>query len=151
MRLLQRFDASYYEFQTLLGRVLLCWGSLSIALGAAAQASRDPFVKQVGLQALAWGAIDAVLAFFGLRGARQKQAERADPVAEARRFRLIVLANALLDLGYIAGGLTLVRGAKGRPERAGMGVGIIIQGAFLLLFDVALTLLSGQWTRAKQN
>lgn len=146
MRFIRTADTSYYDFQKLVGRTLLSWGGLNAIFGAAAQVKANPFMRQFGLQALAWGAIDALIALFGLRDAQRKQAARASTLAQARRFRVIVLANAALDIGYIAGGLAALRGANGKGERAGMGVGIIVQGAFLLLFDLALTWLSGRWT-----
>lgn len=145
MRRLQSFDASYYDFQDAVGRTLLVWGGANVVAGAAAQASGNPFLKQFGMQALVWGAIDAALALLGLRGAAKKRAERSDQTVQARRFRLIVALNALLDVGYIAGGVALAR--NGRNERAGMGIGVIVQGAFLLLFDLALVALSGHWAR----
>lgn len=145
MRRLQSFDASYYDFQDAVGRTLLVWGGANVVAGAAAQASGNPFLKQFGMQALVWGAIDAALALLGLRDAAKKRAERSDQAAQARRFRVIVALNVLLDVGYIAGGVALAR--SGRNERAGMGIGVIVQGAFLLLFDLALVALSGHWAR----
>ena len=146
---LRRFNQSFYAFQTLVSRVLLGWGSACVALGLAALPNRDPFTRQFGVQSLAWGAINAAIALVGLRDVRQKQALRTDAIAQARRFRLVVLLNGLLDVGYLAAGFTLLRRANGRPERAGMGFGIIVQGGFLLLFDLALALLSGRWTRSR--
>ena len=145
MRRLRSFDASYYDFQDAVGRTLLIWGGANVVAGAAAQASGNPFLKQFGTQALVWGIINAVLALLGLRGTANKRAERAHPAAQARRFRVIVAINALLDVGYIAGGVALAR--SGRNARTGMGVGIIVQGAFLLLFDLALVALSARWAR----
>lgn len=138
--------SSYYPFQRLLGRTLLVWGIANAVFGALVQLNTNPFLKQFGLQALVWGAIDAVIALFGLRDAARKQTKRADPTTEAGRFRLIVALNALLDVGYVAGGFALLRTAKVKNDRAGMGAGIITQGAFLLLFDLLLTWLSGRWT-----
>lgn len=144
MKLTTGNNATYYDFQRLVGGTLLVWGGLNVVAGAAAQASANPVVKHFGLQALAWGAIDAVIALFGLRDAKKKQ--HANSQTQARRFRLIVAANALLDVGYVAGGAAALRSAQGRAERVGLGVGIIVQGLFLLLFDLALTALSGMWS-----
>lgn len=147
MQFWRNADPGYYDFQKLVGQTLLTWGGINAVLGMAAQLFPNPFIKQFGLQALVWGAIDAVIGLFGLRDARRKQAERAAIKPQARRFRVIVLVNALLDVGYISGGMFALRRANARGDRAGMGVGIIVQGAFLLLFDTALALLSGRWTR----
>jgi hypothetical protein len=108
--------------------------------------SRDQRIRQAGIQAIVWGAIDAALAWFGRRGARDKIGQGAnDGLCQARRFRLILLINAGLDLGYVAGGAALLRGARGRDERVGTGWGIIVQGLFLLIYDSALAWMVGRW------
>ena len=43
--------------------------------------------------------------------------------------------NAGLDIGYVALGLWLMQHFKARPDRRGMGLGILIQGLWLFLFD----------------
>lgn len=98
------------------------------------------------MQALVWGAINGAITVFGMR-----QADRASGMVgqQARRFRRVVAANALLDVGYLAGGWLAVRTSRGRPERVGIGVGIMTQGAFLLVFDCALTWLSGRWANQR--
>lgn len=144
---LRRFDPGFYYFQRLVGWALLVWGIGNMAIGTAAQLSKNPFFRQLGLQSLVWGAINGGIALLGLRGAGAKLATRADPRSEASRFRGIVAVNALLDVGYLAGGAVALRRARGKPERAGLGLGIIIQGGFLLLFDLTLLALSGRYTK----
>ena len=139
-------DRSFFRFQERVSGILLAWGLASVAAGLPALRSRSPLVRHAGMQAIGWGAIDAVLGLFGQRGARAKIRSGADDAAhQARRFRLIVLANAFLDVGYIAGGWALVRGARGRSDRVGAGLGIMAQGLFLLIFDGALAWLTGRY------
>ena len=141
-------DPSFFYFQERVLSVLWRWGLASVAAGLPALIVRNAVVRQAGMQTIAWGAIDAALAFFGRRGARERLRRGSnDALVQARRFRLIVLINAGLDVGYIVGGWRLVRGARGRAERAGMGLGIIVQGLFLLLFDSALAWFSSRWAR----
>jgi hypothetical protein len=140
--------SSFFRFQERVGRALLAWGVGSIAAGLAGVPSRNRVVRHAGLQSIAWGAIDAALGLCSRRGAsRQIAAGAADAATHARRFRAIVLVNTVLDVGYLAGGWALVRSARGRADRAGAGLGIMAQGLFLLLFDAALTWLSGRWVR----
>ncbi|NJM05009.1 hypothetical protein HC891_00430 [Candidatus Gracilibacteria bacterium] len=47
-----------------------------------------------------------------------------------------MLVNAGLDVGYILGGLALLRSEQ--PGRQGMGLSIVMQGAFLLAYDAWL-------------
>lgn len=139
-------DASFFHYQERVLGWLGVWGLASVGAGLPLLLSRRALLRQVGLQALTWGAIDALLAWAGRRGARAKIASGAgDPVREARRFRLILLVNAGLDVGYVGGALALIRGARGRAERLGMGLGILPQGLFLLAYDSLLAWRAGRW------
>jgi hypothetical protein len=132
-------QAAFFGFQRRALSILLGWGVASTVLGALGSLRSRGAARQFWLQTLGWGAIDALIALFGIRGARGKQQQvGVDTVREARRFRTIVAANALLDVGYVAGGAYLVRQPGQRPERRGMGYGIIVQGMFLLVFDSVL-------------
>lgn len=81
-----------------------------------------PATRLFGRQTLAWGVIDLAIAGYGL----------SRPAPEAHRLRKVLLANAVADVGYIAGGAFLVgRGGRLRPD----GAAVIVQGAFLLALD----------------
>src|SRR3569832_2109310 len=122
-------NATFFHFQERVLKILLAWGAGSVAVGAPALLSRNQALRHAGIQALAWGAIDAALAYLGRRGARAKIAAQAQVGAtQARRFRTILLVNAGLDVGYVAGGLALARTSRGRADRLGMGIGILVQG-----------------------
>lgn len=138
--------AGFPAFERLAGEALIGWGLVSVLVGAVGLTVRNTVLRQAGLQAIVWGAIDAAIGLLGRYNATTHAADPDQP-ARARRFRLIVLVNAALDVGYVATGLALIRRSSGRPARAGMGLGILIQGLFLLLFDCALALLSGTYTR----
>ena len=49
--------------------------------------------------------------------------------------RRVLAANAVADALYVAGGAWLWRASPDRPERAGAGAGIVVQGAFLCAHD----------------
>jgi hypothetical protein len=143
---------NFFRFQHRALGVLWAWGLGSVAVGVSALLSRDQRIRQAGLQAIAWGAIDAALAWFGRRSARAKISRGADDgPQQARRFRTILLINAGLDIGYLAGGAALLRGARGRDERVGMGVGILIQGLFLLIYDSVLAWMVGRRVKAMRD
>ncbi len=98
-----------------------------------------PFWRGVGVQGLVWGIIDAAIAGFGLAQLRRKQgqpdANTPDACArEARSLRRTLLINAGLDVLYVIGGVIVLTNLATEFAR-GNGVGIIIQGGFLLLFD----------------
>lgn len=109
---------------------LLLWGGASMLGGAALLASPVPWVRDFGVQHLAWGAIDAGIGLWARRGIAEKRTRPPDP-AEREGFRRVLLLNAGLDVGYVAVGAWLA----GRDATRGHGLGIMTQGGFLLLFD----------------
>jgi esterase/lipase len=100
---------------------------------------QDAWWQGFGMQALAWGGVDAVIGLLGLRGLTEKMNSPVDvkrAVRDARRLRLILWVNAGLDVLYISGGMlwALVWGRE--AWAMGRGWGVVLQGAFLLVFDV---------------
>jgi hypothetical protein len=138
-------NADFFAYQQRQLGILKIWGLGSMAAGLASLLHPAPRVRHAGLQALTWGAIDAALALLGRRSARRK-AQRAQQgdlgsaaiAGEIRTFRRILLINSALDVGYVLGGLWLLRTAGERQSRQGMGLGIIVQGLFLLIYDALL-------------
>jgi len=131
-----------WDFQDTLSRRLLLWSGLSIVGGALLLAfAASPWWRGFGVQALAWGAIDAAIALFGQRAALKRRASGArGPEVfqlEARNLRRLLWINTGLDVLYVAGGLVLVQtlGAQ-NAFAAGNGWGIVLQGGFLFVFDL---------------
>lgn len=125
--------------------VLGSWfvGSMTVGAYQALQGSR--FVRFMGYQNLAWGAIDGAIALYGAWDLSRKRSELGrDWRAEAEAFRRLLLINAGLDVLYITAGTLLL--LRGKDERwRGTGLGIVIQGAFLLLLDGIGYVLAPGW------
>ena len=146
---------NFFVYQQQRLRILLGWGLGSTLVGLPLLISPSPFWRSFGLQAASWGLIDAILAILGGAGARRKATRvevgelgEEEALAEARSFRRILLINVGLDLLYIGGGLTTARRAAQRPGRQGMGMGIALQGLFLLIFDSLLAReVAQRWIR----
>ena len=51
------------------------------------------------------------------------------------KLKKILLINSVLDLGYIAIGIIIFIGIFNINEYNGHGIGVIIQGSFLAIFD----------------
>ncbi|MDZ7707047.1 MAG: hypothetical protein U5J97_03960 [Trueperaceae bacterium] len=120
-------------------RQLAGWAAMSLATGALLAVGGTPFWRGVGVQFLVWGAIDGAIAAAGWRDRRRaaRSGLDRDPIgSEHRRQRLhrLLLVNVGLDVVYLAIGAALL-GFDAGPVRAGHGVGVIVQGGFLLLFD----------------
>jgi hypothetical protein len=142
-----------YTFQKKLSLKLLLWSFSSIAAGIfLARRQQTPDRRGFGQQALVWGMIDAAIALFGLGMARRRAADPSAQTEEAKgketgNLRRLLWINSGLDLLYVAGGWLLARRAdpQGRGWR-GHGWGIVVQGAFLLLFDLYHALQLGEET-----
>lgn len=130
------------DLQRQTGRGLIRWALLSILSGAAMLWRGSAFLRGVGEQFVGWGGVNLAIAIFGLVGARRRaqDPETMQPDAlERERTRLVRLLwiNAALDVLYILGGRRAMIAKGAQDERwRGRGLGIMIQGGFLLFFDV---------------
>lgn len=136
-----------------LERSLIAWGLGSVSVGGAliAEGRRRGSAGWVaaGQQHLIWGSIDLGIAAWGRRregrsrGVDSPDVSESDVVAHSASLRRLLLVNVVLDLGYVAGGVTLllVPGLVLRrwPERVAtgraVGSAVVLQGGFLLVLD----------------
>lgn len=123
---------------------LLLWGVISIGTGLGCwvylriKRLELPLLQHFAIQTGAWGAIDALLAL-----ASRPHLALRDYDSMTRLDRFLWL-NCGLDAGYIAVGVTLAvcgwRLARSRGL-VGAGIGVVTQGAALLLLDLRLAAL----------
>jgi hypothetical protein len=135
---------NFFVYQRRALRPLLTWGIFSSLAGALLLVAPGLW-RHFGLQAVAWGVIDLLLAMAGRRRALLKAEalvngaiDDAEAAREAERFRNILAFNAGLDVLYIIVGLAVAARWVERADRRGLGYGVAVQGAFLLLFDALL-------------
>jgi len=131
-----------WQYYKAITRRLLKWSLISVTAGVALLAF-GPLSQGVGLQAVAWGVIDAGIALVGGWVTRRRRARLADPSAsevlarEARNLRRILLINTGLDVLYVTGGILLaLTPGTDNPFWRGNGWGIVVQGGFLFCFDL---------------
>jgi hypothetical protein len=136
-----------WHFQRLISRRLLAWASISVISGLVMYFSKNKFWRNLGAQFASWGIINAGIAVFGDVSTQNRIANIENPgtpdtlANETKKLRLILLINAGLDVFYILGGRGLAQRDKGDGAQRGHGIGIIIQGAFLLIFDIVHAVL----------
>lgn len=135
---------TFDQFQASLTQRLLGWSGLSIASGLILAFLPKRFWRGMGHQFLGWGLVDGVIALLGMGGMQRRRQKRVSyPVAaeeldsEARTMATILAVNSGLDILYVAGGAQTIskKGADDDYWR-GAGWGIILQGGFLLIFDL---------------
>lgn len=121
-------------------KVLGGWALANIVVGSIAFYRTKGTSKYFNQMNVYWNIINIGLAgagFYGAKEALNKQFSLVQSINEQHKTELILLFNAGLDVAYVVGGLYLgQRGINKNSERwRGYGNAVILQGAFLLLFD----------------
>lgn len=129
-----------------LGVSLGLWGVTSTLAGAViALTATRPRVRAFGAQTAAWGAVDASIA--AVAHVRARSPRRPDAAQRRRSLGRLLAVNTVLDVGYVAGGVALLRyadriadagplsGRRSAAELRGDGSAVVVQGGFLLLLD----------------
>jgi len=110
-----------------LGNTLMIWSTASIIAGIALFfLSFDPLFQGIGLESMLWGSINLAIAF--------KLLKRKEHILEKIRRELSI--SIALDFIYPIIGLPLIFLGQD-AYLIGNGYGIMIQGAFLLILDLA--------------
>jgi hypothetical protein len=139
------FNEHRYKKQRQALTVLGGWAVLNLGTGIALQGRSEGSGKYFHQMNAGWGAVNLAIAGFGYWSVL-----RSDPAAmslfnsvnEHYGFQKTLLFNAGLDVGYMIGGAYLLERAKNtapdkNPERLqGFGRSVVLQGAFLFLFDL---------------
>ena len=132
-------DYAILELQNQAMNHLLIWSGLSVAAGAVMIFQPSRVIRDFGIQNLAWGSIDAGIAYFAKNSLDKKRHSVSfSPKKEKRQFKRILLINTGLDILYMIAGYMLIRSNKERLK--GHGYGVLTQGAFLFVFDALYAL-----------
>jgi hypothetical protein len=120
---------------------LLAWGALSVLAGTAILAwlrvrgRSSALLAHFAMQMAGWGVVE--LAFVALSW----RSLAARDLSAATRLDRLLWLNAGLDMGYVLAGVSLaITGWKlgRRLGVVGAGIGVVVQGAALLLLDLQL-------------
>jgi hypothetical protein len=134
------------------------WATGSVAVGAVlaivGRAVDAPVVRGFARQQIGWGAIDGAIAAFGAARSRGQQPDSLALVGphdgptpadaeRARKLERVLAINTGLDVVYVSSGIALAGAAeplarrmgRDRYELVGDGLGIVVQGGFLLALD----------------
>ncbi|QAT88892.1 hypothetical protein EJ065_7368 [Corallococcus coralloides] len=134
--------------QTAMG-ILFGWAVLNIGTGVAGHFASEGETRAFFQANAAWNVVNLVIAGLGYHGqatADPASWDLARSLSEGQRMEKLLLFNAGLDVGYIAfGGFLWERGLRKDSERLrGWGKSVLVQGAFLLVFDGVLTFLNAK-------
>lgn len=125
------------------GMVILgSWAFGNMLWGGVAASQTTGSDKAFHQMNLYWNSVNLVIAGLGYwHASKSPEAMSLWETIEAQQgIEKVLLVNAALDLGYMAGGLYLKeRGLRKNNERLqGFGKSVILQGAFLLTFDAIM-------------
>ena len=142
---LETFNKSRMQRQRTAMTILGTWAIGNMAAGAVLQGRTTGDTKYFHQMNIGWNAVNLVIAGAGYLGLRKLDAAGMglfESVDSHYGFQKILLFNAGLDVGYMLGGAYLIERSKNtplekKPERLkGFGQSIVVQGAFLFLFDL---------------
>jgi len=155
---LESFNEKRIETNKKAMLVLGGWAIGNIATGSILMGQKEGKEKYFHQMNLGWGAINLGIASFAYLSAVKSdpaQFNTYQSIQEQYGIQKILLFNAGLDLAYMAGGAYLIERSKNttsRPERLkGFGESIILQGAFLFVFDIGVYLAHRENNDALQN
>jgi hypothetical protein len=130
-----------WQFSARVSRWLSLWAATSSLLSLP-MLRGNTFWRGVGSQFIGWALINLGIAGGGSWLTRRRQnalGEKAHApetlVKETADLRRLLIINGILDIGYMFGGLFLMLRPQSQPRMKGVGVGILLQGAFLFIFD----------------
>ncbi len=121
--------------------ILGSWAGLNMITGGLGYARTQGSTSYFHQMNAAWNTVNAGIAYFGYKGTLSKtNVTTSEVLYDMTRFDTILLVNAGLDVLYISGGAWMVyRGYKlGKERWKGYGQAIILQGSFLMAFDLLL-------------
>jgi hypothetical protein len=127
--------------------VLGSWAAANIAGGLVLRANTEGSTRYFHEMNAIWNTVNLGIAAAGYFTAAKLSADMTaiELMKEQSKMDKILLFNAGLDLAYIAGGFWLQersRNTSNNPERLmGYGRSVVLQGAFLFTFDIAMVLL----------
>ncbi len=130
-----------WQYQFILARRLAWWGAVSFAVGIPSFLV-EPALRGFGLQMMVGGLILAALAVGSSLLVIRRRKALPDPQAkdavekEARNLRRLLKWMIPLDVIFVVVGLVLIF-TVGRKNVwwMGTGIGVVVQGLFLLGFD----------------
>lgn len=141
-----------------LGMLILgSWAVGNMATGAAFLGKSSGENRAFQQMQIGWNAVNLGIATLGYLGSLKVDPSGWDTyqsVQEHYKMQKILLFNAGLDVGYMLGGVYLLERGKREVKNAerlrGFGRSILLQGAFLFVFDLSLhTVLSSDNPKLK--
>lgn len=119
---------------------LTVWSSLNIVSGSIGWATTKEESKHFNQMNLAWNIINLGIALPSLLRKHPMNLTNEEVFIRQNKIEKILLINIGLDIAYITGGFLFKEMSKNNPDNyhrfRGFGNSLILQGGFLLAFDI---------------
>lgn len=132
-----------YELQITISKRLVKWGVANAVLNTLLFLPQNGFTTGLAIQGIVWGLINTTIALAGLwhgrgrmRGANSGAFDPGRDTQRTKKFILLLWVNFALDIIYILTGALIALFYTENALWLGHGTGIVIQGSFLLVFDL---------------
>lgn len=140
---IQEINKERIEINTNGMKILGGWALANMAIGGIMYFNSTEKKKYFNQMNVMWNVVNFGLAtagYFGAKDDLNQQLSLAQSINDQHKIEQILLLNAGLDVGYMAAGLYLnERGLRKSSDRLqGYGKALLLQGAFLLVFDGAM-------------
>lgn len=123
--------------------ILGTWALGNITVGSIMASRTEGEAKYFHQMNIGWGAVNAAIVGFGYYSAIKTVPSSFtlfETIHEQHQMQKILMLNIGLDVGYMLGGAYLLERAKTDLKNTdrfnGFGKSIVMQGAFLFLFDI---------------
>ncbi len=131
----------FYNVAVAAMAILAVWAAFWAGFSVTRYNSKDKAKKAFWRMSLYWGIINLAVAAFGLVQTQTRKNEFIQSRSLQEQQVTIVGINVHLDVLYIVIAAILVISAhKKTPRRLGYGKAILVQGLFLLIFDIILVI-----------
>jgi MFS family permease len=142
---LERFRRAHRRTQLAGMGVLTGWALANIAGGVTGALVEDGDARFIHEMNALWNSVNLTLGIIGLVNNARRPPQvrtRADARRVNRKARRVYLINGAIDVAYMAAGaLTAGLGRQyGQRRVEGWGTAVVIQGAWLFAFDLAMVL-----------
>ena len=139
---LRDFSEQRIRHQKTLGLTLGGYALANIAVGSIAAGQSTGETKYFHRMNVYWNLFNLGIAGAGLLGSRKNAGGETlgEAIKQHQNMKQVLLFNAGLDVAYIVGGVYLRERGGNRPGKRdqlrGYGKSVVVQGGFLLAFDV---------------
>jgi len=148
---LQAFNQDRLEITKNGMLVLGTWASANLLASPILAARHEGSTKYFYQMNAYWNIVNLVLAGVGYYSAKLDPASASSlsyAFSEQQKIEKLLLFNAGLDMAYIMGGLYMIerskRNTKNSHRLKGFGQSILMQGAWLFVFDLAFYMVQGR-------